>query len=123
MHKPKEALDFALKETSSNISASVVMRDKLSCTYDLVEQMHYLYARMVKAKDLLWKDVTGGVDPDVEVKLGNYKGLTNHFEKKSNPQWNQVFCLLQRIQASVLEVVIKDNDAIVEDFVGRVMFD
>ena len=94
MHKPKEALDFALKETSSNISASVVMRDKLSCTYDLVEQMHYLYARVVKAKDLLWKDVTGGVDPYVEVKLGNYKGLTNHFEKKSNPQWNQVFCNL-----------------------------
>jgi len=33
------------------------------------------------------------------------------------------FCLLQRIQASILEVVIKDKDAIVEDFVGRVMFD
>ena len=123
MHKPAEALDFALKETSPNIGAGAVMRDKLSCTYDLVEQMQYLYVRVVKAKDLPGKDVTGGVDPYVEVKLGNYKGLTNHFEKKSNPQWNQVFCLLQRIQASVLEVVIKDNDAIVEDFVGRVMFD
>ena len=65
MHKPAEALDFALKETSPNIGAGAVMRDKLSCTYDLVEQMQYLYVRVVKAKDLPGKDVTGGVDPYV----------------------------------------------------------
>ena len=51
MHKPEKALDFALKETSPNIDAGVVMRDKFSCTYDLVEQMHYLYVRVVKAKE------------------------------------------------------------------------
>ncbi|KAF7805379.1 FT-interacting protein 1 [Senna tora] len=120
MQKPPQPQDFALKETSPKIGAG----DKLSCTYDLVEQMQYLYVRVVKAKDLPGKDVTGSLDPYVEVKLGNYKGLTKHFEKKSNPEWNQVFAFSKdRIQASVLEVVVKDKDVVVDDFVGRVLFD
>ncbi|CAJ1955586.1 unnamed protein product [Sphenostylis stenocarpa] len=124
MHKLEGPPEFALKETSPNIGAGAIMRDKLSCTYDLVEQMQYLYVRVVKAKDLQGKDVTGSVDPFVEVKLGNYKGLTKHFEKKSNPQWNQVFAFSkERIQASVLEVVVKDKAVVSDDFVGRVMFD
>ncbi|OMO49901.1 C2 calcium-dependent membrane targeting [Corchorus olitorius] len=66
MQKPPQAVDFALKETSPNIGAGQVEGDKLSCTYDLVEQMQYLYVRVVKAKDLPGKDVTGGCDPYVE---------------------------------------------------------
>ncbi|KAJ1377060.1 Phosphoribosyltransferase C-terminal [Sesbania bispinosa] len=126
MQKPPEPLDFALKETWPNIGAGVgvVTRDKLSCTYDLVEQMQYLYVHVVKAKDVHGKDVIGSVDPYVEVKLGNYKGLTKHFEKKSNPHWNQVFAFSKdRIQASVLEVVVKDKNVVVHDLVGRVLFD
>ncbi|KOM50774.1 hypothetical protein LR48_Vigan08g160100 [Vigna angularis] len=116
--------EFALKETSPNIGAGAVTRDKLSCTYDLVEQMQYLYVRVVKATDLPAKDVTGSLDPYVEVKLGNFKGVTKHFEKKSNPEWNQVFAFSKdRIQASVLEVIVKDKDVISDDFVGRVWFD
>ena len=70
------------------------------------------------------KDITSGVHPYVEENLGKYKGLAKHFEKKSNPHWNQVFAFSkERIQASFLEVVIKDKDVVVEDFVGRVMFD
>jgi hypothetical protein len=50
--------------------------------------------------------------------------LTKHFEKKSNPQWNQIFAFSKdRIQASVLEVIVKDKDVIADDFVGRVWFD
>ncbi|XP_045820947.1 FT-interacting protein 3-like [Trifolium pratense] len=124
MQKVPNPREFALKETSPNIGAGAVIRDKLSCTYDLVEQMQYLYVRVVKAKDLPTKDVTGSLDPYVEVKLGNYKGLTKHFEKKSNPQWNQIFAFSKdRIQASVLEVIVKDKDVIADDFVGRVWFD
>ncbi|WJX45649.1 FT-interacting protein 3 [Trifolium repens] len=124
MQKAPNPHEFALKETSPNIGAGAVTRDKLSCTYDLVEQMQYLYVRVVKAKDLPTKDVTGSLDPYVEVKLGNYKGLTKHFEKKSNPQWNQIFAFSKdRIQASVLEVIVKDKDVIADDFVGRVWFD
>ena len=124
MQKPPQPQDFALKETSPKIGASAVTADKLSCTYDLVEQMQYLYVRVVKAKDLPGKDITGTCDPYVEVKLGNYKGVTKHFEKKSNPEWNQVFAFSkERIQASVLEVVLKDHDVVLDDFMGRIMFE
>lgn len=124
MQKPPQSLDFALKETSPNIGAGSVTGDKLSCTYDLVEQMQYLYVRVVKAKDLPGKDVTGSCDPYVEVKLGNYKGVTRHFEKKSNPEWNQVFAFSKdRIQASILEAVVKDKDFVHDDFMGKVTFE
>lgn len=117
--------EFALKETSPKIAgAGVTGGDKLTCTYDLVEQMHYLYVRVVKAKDLPAKDVTGSCDPYVEVRLGNYKGVTRHFDKKSNPEWNHVFAFSQdRLQASFLEVVVKDKDIVIDDFIGRIMFD
>nr|GMD84469.1 FT-interacting protein 1-like [Ipomoea batatas] len=86
--------------------------------------MQYLYVRVVKAKDLPGKDVTGSLDPYVEIRLGNYKGTTRHFEKRSNPEWNQVFAFSKdRIQASVLEVSVKDKDFVKDDFVGRVLFD
>ncbi|KAJ6325943.1 hypothetical protein OIU78_013105 [Salix suchowensis] len=124
MQKPPQSVDFALKETSPNIGAGSFTGDKLSCTYDLVEQMQYLYARVVKAKDLPPKDITGSCDPYVEVKLGNYKGVTKHFEKKSNPEWNQVFAFSKdRIQASVLEVFVKDKEVVLDDLIGRIMFD
>nr|POE78824.1 ft-interacting protein 1 [Quercus suber] len=124
MQKPQQPVEFALKETTPKIGAGAVTGDKLSCTYDLVEQMQYLYVRVVKAKDLPGKDITGSCDPYVEVKLGNYKGVTKHFEKKSNPEWNQVFAFSkERIQASVLEVVLKDHDVVLDDFMGRIMFE
>lgn len=124
MQKTPQSVDFALKETTPKIGAGSITGDKLSCTYDLVEQMQYLYVRVVKAKDLPAKDVTGSCDPYVEVKLGNYKGATKHFEKKSNPVWNQVFAFSkERIQASVLEVVVKDKDFVLDDLMGRVIFD
>ncbi|XP_030926965.1 FT-interacting protein 3-like [Quercus lobata] len=86
--------------------------------------MQYLYVRVVKAKDLPAKDVTGSCDPYVEVKLGNYKGTTRHFEKKTNPEWNQVFAFSKdRLHASTLEVTVKDKDLVNDDFIGRVLFD
>ncbi|KAJ6946277.1 FT-interacting protein 1 [Populus alba x Populus x berolinensis] len=69
-------------------------------------------------------DVTGSLDPFVEVRIGNYRGITKHFEKKQNPEWNQVFAFSrERMQASVLEVVIKDKDLLKDDFVGVIRFD
>lgn len=124
MQKLPQQVDFALKETSPNIGAGAITGDKLACTYDLVEQMQYLYVRVVKAKDLPAKDVTGSCDPYVEVKLGNYKGITKHFEKKSNPEWNQCFAFSKdRIQASVLEVLVKDKDVVIDDLIGKVSFE
>ncbi|XP_043691912.1 FT-interacting protein 4 isoform X2 [Telopea speciosissima] len=124
MQRPPPPEDYSLKETSPHLGGGGVTGDKLTSTYDLVEQMQYLYVRVVKAKDLPAKDITGSLDPYVEVKLGNYKGTTRHFEKKTNPEWNQVFAFSKdRVQASVLEVTVKDKDMVKDDFVGRVMFD
>ncbi|KAM0068504.1 putative C2 domain, phosphoribosyltransferase, C2 domain superfamily [Helianthus debilis subsp. tardiflorus] len=117
--------EFALKETAPKIAGSgKYVGDKLTSTYDLVEQMQYLYVRVAKAKDLPPKDVTGSCDPYVEVKIGNYKGITRHFEKKSNPEWDHVFAFSQdRIQASFVEIVVKDKDVVMDDFIGRILFE
>ncbi|KAJ8497210.1 hypothetical protein OPV22_007762 [Ensete ventricosum] len=101
MQRPLRPEEYSLKETSPHLGGGGVSGDKLTTTYDLVEQMQYLYVRVVKAKDLPPKDVTGSCDPYVEVFA---------FSK-------------DRIQASVLEVIVKDKDFIKDDFIGRVLFD
>lgn len=125
-----QPVDYALKETSPFLGGGrvvggrVVHGDKRASTYDLVERMYFLYVRVVKARDLPAMDLTGSIDPFVEVRIGNYKGITKHFEKRQNPEWNQVFAFSKdRMQASVLEVVIKDKDLVKDDFVGVVRFD
>ncbi|GAB2266931.1 FT-interacting protein 3 [Dionaea muscipula] len=124
MQKPPPTEEFALKETKPHLGGGNMTGDKVTSTYDLVEQMQYLYVRVVKAKELPAKDVTGSCDPYVEVRLGNYKGTTKHFEKKSNPEWNQVFAFSKdRIQATYLEVVVKDKDFVRDDFIGQHGFD
>ncbi|OIT38915.1 PREDICTED: FT-interacting protein 1-like [Nicotiana attenuata] len=125
MQKDQIPEEFALKQTAPKIVGSGVMigGDKVTVAYDLVEQMEYLYVRVVKAKELT-KDVTGSCDPYVEVKVGNYKGITKHFEKKTNPEWNYVFAFSQdRLQASYIEVCLKDKDVVLDDLIGRVIFD
>ncbi|KAL5181908.1 FT-interacting protein 1 [Glycine soja] len=125
-----QPVDFALKETSPYLGGGrvvggrVVHKDKTASTYDLVERMYFLYVRVVKARELPAMDVTGSLDPFVEVRIGNYKGITRHFDKNQSPEWNQVFAFSKdRMQASVLDVVIKDKDLIKDDFVGIVRFD
>lgn len=127
-----QPVDYAVKETSPILGGGRVVgghvipgdRFSISSTYDLVEKMQYLFIRVVKARDLPSKDVTGSLDPYVEVKIGNYKGKTKHFEKKQNPEWNEVFAFAkENLQSSVLEVVVKDKDVLVDDFVGLVRFD
>ncbi|CAK9154910.1 unnamed protein product [Ilex paraguariensis] len=99
--------------------------ERFTSTYDLVEQTFYLYVRVVKAKDLPPSSITGSLDPYVEVKLGNYKGRTKHFEKKLNPEWNQVFSFpKERVQSSMLEVFLKEKEMVGrDDYLGRVVFD
>ncbi|XVF01674.1 hypothetical protein REPUB_Repub04eG0108800 [Reevesia pubescens] len=90
--------------------------ERFTSTYDLVEQMFYLYVRVMKAKDLFPSFVTGSCNPYVEVKLGNYKGRTKHFERKMNPEWNQGFAFSKdRVQASLLEVFVKDKESVGRD--------
>ncbi|XP_054784089.1 FT-interacting protein 3-like [Prosopis cineraria] len=123
-------VDFALKETSPFLGGGrvvggrVIRGNRPASTYDLVEQMRYLFVRVVKARDLPMKDVTGSLDPYVEVKVGNYKGTTKHFEKNKNPEWNEVFAFAgDNLQSSVLEVVVKDKDMVLDDLVGTIRID
>ncbi|OVA05221.1 C2 calcium-dependent membrane targeting [Macleaya cordata] len=118
--------EFGLVETSPPVAARMGYkgRYKTATTYDLVEQMHYLYVNVVKARDLPSMDLTGSLDPYVEVKLGNYKGNTKYLEKNQNPVWKQIFAFSkERLQSNLLEVVIKDKDIGKDDYVGRVTFD
>ncbi|KAK1427123.1 hypothetical protein QVD17_15806 [Tagetes erecta] len=116
--------DFSLKETKPALGVGKTTADKLASTYDLVEQMLYLYVRVVKARDLPASDITGSCDPYVEIRMGNYKGTTRHFDKKTNPEWNQVFSFSKdRIQSTMLEVTVKDKDVLKDDFIGGVLFD
>ncbi|CAA7400334.1 unnamed protein product [Spirodela intermedia] len=117
---------FGLVETKPSVAARRGRRgggggssgDRISSTFDLVEQMHYLYVSVVKARNL----PTG--DPYVEVKLGNYRGLTKHREKTQSPSWGQVFAFSkERLQSNTLEVSVKDKDLIKDDLLGRVIFD
>ncbi|XP_072993310.1 multiple C2 domain and transmembrane region protein 7-like [Typha latifolia] len=126
----QQPLDYALKETrpflggGQIVNGRVIGAEKRTSTYDLVEQMHYLYVRVAKARDLPAMDITGSINPFVEVKVGNYKGTTKHFEKKQNPEWHEVFAFSrERMQASVLEVVIRDKSLAKDDLVGLIRFD
>ncbi|KAJ4701198.1 C2 domain-containing protein [Melia azedarach] len=126
MQMPKQNPEFLLVETSPPVAARLRYRgvDKTSSTYDLVEQMHYLYVSVVKARGLPVMDVSGSLDPYVEVKLGNYKGVTKHLEKNTNPVWNQIFAFSkERLQSNLVEVTVKDKDFGKDDFVGRVFFE
>ncbi|XP_024031126.1 FT-interacting protein 1 isoform X2 [Morus notabilis] len=131
---PKE--DYKLKDTKPQLGerwphgglrggGGWISSERATSTYDLVEQMFYLYVRVVKAKNLPTNPVTGNCDPYVEVKLGNYKGKTKHFEKKTNPEWNQVFAFSkEKIQSSVVEVYVRDREMVSrDDYIGKVVFD
>uniref|UniRef100_J3LYU2 C2 domain-containing protein n=1 Tax=Oryza brachyantha TaxID=4533 RepID=J3LYU2_ORYBR len=101
--------------------------ERLASAYDLVEQMHYLYVRVVKAHGLPASAVAGGCNPYVEVQLGNYRGTTRHYERNGAPEWNQVFAFSrERVQATVLEVFVRDKDGSTvarDGYVGKVTFD
>lgn len=128
--------DYKLKDTKPQLGerwphggvrggGGWISSERITSTYDLVEQMYYLYVRVVKARDLPTNQVTGSSDPYVEVKLGNYKGKTQHFEKKTNPEWKQVFAFSkEKIQSSVLEVFVRDKEMVArDDYLGKVIFD
>ncbi|CAL5070957.1 unnamed protein product [Urochloa decumbens] len=121
---------FGLVETKPPLPAKMGPRAaaaaaaKIASTYDMVEPMSYLYVSVIKARDLPTMDVTGALDPFVEVKLGNFKGVTKHLEKNPNPVWRQTFAFSsEHLQSNQVEVVVKDKDMIKDDFVGRVLFD
>ncbi|XAR61025.1 hypothetical protein NMG60_11034597 [Bertholletia excelsa] len=110
--------EFSLKETSPHLGGGASNKDKTSATYDLVEQMQYLYVRVVKAREI---SVFGGGELVAEVKLGNYRGITKRVGS-GHAEWDQVFAFSKDcIQSSMVEIFVKEKDK--DDFLGRVWFD
>ncbi|KAL6214453.1 hypothetical protein ACLB2K_013887 [Fragaria x ananassa] len=110
--------EFSLKETRPQLGGESLKKDKTSSTYDLVEQMQYLYVKVVKARDF---SVFGGGEVVAEVKLGNYRGITKRVSL-NNVEWGQVFAFSKDcIQSSMVEVFVKVENK--DDFLGRVWFD
>ncbi|KAL3828106.1 hypothetical protein ACJIZ3_016908 [Penstemon smallii] len=108
--------EYALKETSPHLGG--LNNDKSTSTYDLVEQMQYLYVRVVKAREI---SVFGGGEVVAEVKLGNYKGITKRVSL-GNVEWDQIFAFSKdSIQSSVVEIFVKESNK--DEFLGRVWFD
>ncbi|TKY49550.1 QUIRKY protein [Spatholobus suberectus] len=121
----KNKEDFSLKETTPNISAGrVISGDRLPTAFDLVEQMQFLFARVVRAKDLPENCASHPCNPYVEVMLGSLTGTTKCLEKTTTPEWNKVFAFAKdRIQEQVLEIVVKNKDnGDPDEFMGRVVF-
>ncbi|KAG9154830.1 hypothetical protein Leryth_019558 [Lithospermum erythrorhizon] len=117
--------DFNLKETKPSIGGGRLLSgyDRVGSAFDLVEQMQYLYIRIVKAKYLTTNDENDSPDPFVEVQLGSYRGVSRHFEDNYNPEWNQVFALLkERIHAPVFQVLVR-KDRSGDDLIGMLVFD
>ncbi|KAK2388723.1 FT-interacting protein [Trifolium repens] len=93
MKAPKQNPEYALVETAPPLAARLRYKggNKVSTTYDLVEQMHFLYVIVVKAKELPVVDISGSLDPYVEVKLGNYKGVSHAaYGYKDSPMYAQI---------------------------------
>ncbi|KAK7267485.1 hypothetical protein RIF29_20159 [Crotalaria pallida] len=110
--------EFSLKETSPQLGGESLKKDKTSSTYDLVEQMQYLYVRVVKARDLA---LFGGAELVAEVKLGNYRGITKR-AALNNGEWDQVFAFSKDcIQSSAVEIYVKESNK--DEYMGRVWFD
>ncbi|TYI61022.1 hypothetical protein E1A91_D10G145200v1 [Gossypium mustelinum] len=116
-------IDFSLKETSPNLGGGRVSgSEKLTSSFDLVEQLHFLYVKMVRAKGL----PPSPCNPFVEVKVGNYEGTTKSLENNPDPEWNQVFAFAKdRIQAVTVEITVrnKESSTNVDKVVGKLRFD
>ncbi|EFJ10173.1 hypothetical protein SELMODRAFT_123924 [Selaginella moellendorffii] len=114
--------DFALKDTSPVLGHV----GEKHISHDLVEKMQYLYVRVVKARDLVAKDLGGSSDPYVKVKVGEgYPAKTEIRKRSVNPVWNQVFAFgKDKIQGPTVEITVWDADKVSkDDFLGFVQFD
>ncbi|XP_071720760.1 FT-interacting protein 3-like [Rutidosis leptorrhynchoides] len=120
-----EIEEFSLKETRPSLGGGRVPgNERFGTAFDLVEQMHYMYIRIVKARNLSSKK-GNSPSPFVEFKLGTFIACTKHFVKNPNPEWNQVFAFPKdRIQSLTLELNVKDKDDSSEDnSIGGISFD
>jgi hypothetical protein len=108
--------DSAPKETGFNKTGDAFEGNKLTRRYNLVEEMKFLFVRVVKVIDF-----PNIPNLYIEVKLGNMKATTIYLENKLS--WNQVFAFENdKIHADNLDVLVKDKTMPIDMFIGRVQF-
>ncbi|KAF8779734.1 hypothetical protein HU200_002319 [Digitaria exilis] len=95
--------------------------DAKAAEYLMVDKLEFLYVHIVRASNLPGMDITLGIDPYVEVRVGNYSAVTRHVVSNHYPEWNQVFAFAKdHLQSDNLEVIVKHRNLLVHDsFVGR----
>ncbi|PRQ35500.1 putative C2 domain, phosphoribosyltransferase [Rosa chinensis] len=97
---------FSVKETKPSIRAKNPLNGPTT-SFDLVEEMLYLYVRIEKARLLVLDHSV----LQVELKIGNYRGAAT---TEANPQgefkWNRVFAFTKsRLQDTSVQVLVKDG--------------
>ncbi|KAF2319428.1 hypothetical protein GH714_015756 [Hevea brasiliensis] len=112
--------DSSVKEIKPNIDGGIATsNNKLT----LVEQLNFLYVRIVGCSNLPGNKLTGTCDPFIELKIGNYKGTTKCIQNTSNPVWNQVFAFSKdRLQAHTLEIFVRDKALVNDEIIGLISF-
>ncbi|KAG0576152.1 hypothetical protein KC19_5G059000 [Ceratodon purpureus] len=113
--------DFTVKNTNPDLGKAVDYNQH----FDLVEQMTYLFVRVLRARDLLGKDQNGLSDPYVRVAIGPVQAETRIIKRDLNPEWNQVFAIgRDKIGGGALELSVWDADKLSkDDFLGGFMID
>ncbi|KAG6754883.1 hypothetical protein POTOM_040684 [Populus tomentosa] len=118
--KPKE--DCTLKVASPDNGGRTV---KGSDNLTLVEHRQFLYVRIVGANyGLPVNNMTVTCVPFVELKNGNYKGITRCFEQTSNPEWNEVYAFTRdRLRGGRSEILVRDKESAINEIIGCLSFD
>ncbi|MCO5559155.1 hypothetical protein L7F22_012748 [Adiantum nelumboides] len=118
VYEAEDVGSFDVKTTNPKLNYERV-------THDLVLPIEYLYVKVVKARDLAAKDISGSSDPYVEVKVGNTKARTDVKLKTLKPEWNCVFAFDRKANlAQAVEISCWDKDTVTaDDFLGYVAFD
>ncbi|KAH8511872.1 hypothetical protein H0E87_009161 [Populus deltoides] len=119
--KEKPRVDYTPKATSPDIGGrKATGSDKLT----LVERRQFIYVRIVRANGLPMNNMTGTCNPFVELKIGNYKGITRCFEQTSNPEWNEVYAFTRdQILGGRLEILVRDKESAINEIIGHLSFD
>ncbi|KAJ9158726.1 hypothetical protein P3X46_024286 [Hevea brasiliensis] len=112
--------DSSVKEIKPNIDGGIATSNN---ELTLVEELNFLYERIVGCSNLPGNKLTGTCDPFIELKIGNYKGTTKCIQNTSNPVWNQVFAFSKdRLQAHTLEIFVRDKAFVNDEIIGLISF-
>eukprot|EP00850_Spirogloea_muscicola_P023471 SM000359S13457 [mRNA] locus=s359:16492:22784:- [translate_table: standard] len=100
---------------------------KGSGSYDLVQEVRYVFVQVLSARSLIAKDFSGTSDPFARVSVGNQSSRTKTIYKELNPEWGETFAFAASqsegfdINTGFVEVSIWDEDKFFQkDFLGEV---